>query len=95
MRLLREWTPGHIRTPSLLIEAQTPLFPGGDDERWKEAGEAVQVAADHFTIIESEVGLVASASGLPPVAARSRELLPSAVVGRGGARFTAPPILGC
>jgi acyl transferase domain-containing protein/acyl-CoA synthetase (AMP-forming)/AMP-acid ligase II len=62
MRLLTEYTPARIRARSLLIRAGVPLGAGGTGDAWpvwKIADDEVEIAADHFALIESEVAATA------------------------------------
>lgn len=59
LRMLREWQPGVVEAPSLIIEAEQPLYPGCEDERWEIADTHARIDIDHFSIIEADVGMTA------------------------------------
>jgi thioesterase domain-containing protein len=61
MRLLSEWAPQQLKIPSLLIEASEPLSSGTSGGRWRYAQTSVQVAGDHFAIIEAQAEATAKA----------------------------------
>jgi NADPH:quinone reductase-like Zn-dependent oxidoreductase/malonyl CoA-acyl carrier protein transacylase/NAD(P)-dependent dehydrogenase (short-subunit alcohol dehydrogenase family)/acyl carrier protein len=66
VRLLREWEPGPIDTPSLLIRAGVPLGERGDGEpawpAWDTSDEVTEIAADHFALVEADVAATAEAT---------------------------------
>jgi thioesterase domain-containing protein len=55
LRMLREWKPGVVKAPSMIIEAEAPLYPGCEEERWEIADSRVRIDVDHFSIIEADV----------------------------------------
>jgi acyl transferase domain-containing protein len=58
LRLLEEWEPAPIATPSLLLAAASALGPG---ERWDLAEETREVGGNHFSLIEGEAPATAAA----------------------------------
>jgi NADPH:quinone reductase-like Zn-dependent oxidoreductase/thioesterase domain-containing protein/acyl carrier protein len=65
MRLLAECRPARIAAPTLLIRAGEPLDEGGnaaDWPAWDASDEQVEIAADHFALIEAAVAATADAT---------------------------------
>jgi pimeloyl-ACP methyl ester carboxylesterase/acyl carrier protein len=64
VRLLREWEPGPVDAPSLLIRAGEPH--GGDGgcrwPTWDVSDDVVEIASDHFALIEADAGATADAT---------------------------------
>jgi acyl transferase domain-containing protein len=58
LRLLEEWKPAPVATPSLLLKASTALGSGG---RWHLADEVREVGSDHFSLIEGKAPATAAA----------------------------------
>ncbi|HEX8074797.1 MAG TPA: type I polyketide synthase, partial [Thermoleophilaceae bacterium] len=55
MRLFRDWEPGHVDAPTLLIRAGEPLgdaFEGGRLPSWQLPEDVVEVPGRHFELIE-------------------------------------------
>ena len=65
MRLLAERRPEPIAAPTLLIRAGEPLGAGGDASSWPAwdiSDDQVEVAADHFALIEAAAAATAEAT---------------------------------
>ncbi len=62
-RLLGEWEPREITTPTLLVRARDPLagLPArsSEDTLWRLADASVEAPGDHFTVMEEHVGATA------------------------------------
>ena len=58
-RLVDEWLPGSITTPSLLIQARESLNGGEEGGRHTITDSVVQVAGNHFTILDEHAASVA------------------------------------
>ncbi len=72
LRLLGTWAPGPIETPSLLVRASESFQDGIENEGWKLADDAVDVAGDHFSLVDEHAHLTAQAveewlGVLPPI----------------------------
>ena len=64
MRLASEWRAGIVKAPTLLIRASESLgrhVGQGGLRRWQLPGTVVEVAGDHFTLIEGQATLTAAA----------------------------------
>jgi thioesterase domain-containing protein/acyl carrier protein len=61
LRLLETWAPGPIDTPSLLVRAAEQLGDGVENEGWGLADDAVDVAADHFSLVDEQAPATARA----------------------------------
>jgi acyl transferase domain-containing protein/acyl carrier protein/pimeloyl-ACP methyl ester carboxylesterase len=60
MRMFREWTAAPIEAPSVLLRAREPLFgDASTDDR--PADRVIEVAGDHFSIIEEQAEATARA----------------------------------
>jgi len=64
LRMFRDWRPGPLKTPSLLLSAARPL-PGMPADGWQTSRsgphDRIEVPGDHFTMLEEEVGATAAA----------------------------------
>ncbi|RBM17517.1 alpha/beta fold hydrolase [Streptomyces sp. PT12] len=60
-----DWTPSPVSAPTLLVRSSTPLagLPEGEPWRatWKHPHRAVDVAGDHFTMMEAHADAAAEA----------------------------------
>jgi thioesterase domain-containing protein len=58
-RLLAEWEPREVSAPTLLIRASEPMPGISADGEWRSswdfAHSSVEVAGDHFTMMEDHV----------------------------------------
>ena len=61
MRLFREWEPGSIDSPQLLVRAGKSLRDGSDEAPWLKPATLVEVPGDHFELIESSADATARA----------------------------------
>lgn len=59
IRMFREWTPTPIAAPSVVLRASEPLF---DDDGGRLADAVVEVAGDHFSILEEHAEATARAT---------------------------------
>jgi thioesterase domain-containing protein len=65
LRLLAEFRPTRIAAPTLLIRAGTPFGPAGEGTAWpvwRIGGDEVEIAADHFALIEDAGAATAEAT---------------------------------
>jgi len=79
IRLFRDWSPGPLRTPSLMLHASRPLPGVTDGDRtagYALAAAHVDVPGDHFSILEADAATTAQPMerwirGLEPEPARA------------------------
>ena len=63
-RLYREWVPGSINAPALLLRASDPIgdaFEGGRLPAWQLPPDIVEVPGHHFELIEDGAEATANA----------------------------------
>jgi hypothetical protein len=63
MRLVEQWQPVPIRTEAVLLRAQSPLDPRDHDDTiaWRLPESVIDIAADHFSIIDGQAAATARA----------------------------------
>ncbi|MFI5780690.1 type I polyketide synthase [Nocardia sp. NPDC051570] len=61
LRLFEEWKPSPITSPSLAVRATVPIDSAAPRRHWAVADQRIDVAADHFSILEQHVSDAAEA----------------------------------